>query len=169
MLNLRPYRPEDAEIIATWISDELTMHKLAANLYESFPVTAQAMNEKYDQYRQTHSMVAFTVEDPQGVPCGHFTYLFRPDDPRNARICFVITDHLRRGQGIGTRMVRMAVRHALDELAAEKVTLCVFANNPYAHRCYRSVGFRDLEPVRQVPIMGEIWDCIDMAWEETWN
>ncbi len=169
MLNLRPYRPEDAEIIVTWIRDEMTMHKLAANLYETFPVTSQQMNQKYDQYRATHAMAAFTVEDEQGAICGHFTYLFRPDDPHTARVCFVITDDQRRGQGIGTEMVRLAVRQALDVLGAQKVTLCVFANNPYAHRCYRTVGFRDLEPVRQVSIMGETWDCIDMVWEEAWS
>ena len=39
MLNLRPYRPEDADIIAGWIQDKATMHRLAANLYDTFPVT----------------------------------------------------------------------------------------------------------------------------------
>ena len=172
MLTLRPYRPEDAETIVSWIQDKETMHRLAANLYDSFPVTAGMMNEKYDAYRDTHKMLAFAVLDVEDRLVGHFSYLFRADDPDTARICFVITDSSRRGQGIGTQMVQLAVAYAKNVLHAEKITLCVFANNPVAHRCYLTCGFRDLEPVRQVPIMGEIWDCIDMQWypaEETWN
>lgn len=172
MLNLRPYRPEDAETIARWISDRDTMHRLAANLYDTFPVTGDMINRAYAQYKSTHNMVAFSVEDEAGILCGHFVYLFRNDDPDTARVCFVITDHARRGQGIGTEMVRIAVSHVLEVLEAKKVTLCVFANNPYAHQCYRTVGFRDLEPVQTVPIMGENWECIDMVYapeEPVWN
>lgn len=172
MLKLHPYTPEDADTIVSWIPDEITMRRLAANLYDSFPLTAEMMNEKYDNYKDTHKMQAFTVFDEQERIVGHFAYLFREDEPDNARICFVITDIARRGQGIGTEMVLLAVQYARNVLHAGKITLCVFANNPIAHRCYLKCGFRDLEPVRQVPIMGEIWDCIDMQWhltEETWD
>jgi RimJ/RimL family protein N-acetyltransferase len=172
MLKLRSYRNEDAEIIVRWIKDEATMHRLAANLYDTFPVTASDMNRKYEDYRSTHRMVALSVVDVQETLCGHFTYLFRPDDPDTARICFVIVDDSRRGQGIGEKMMAMAVDYARKILQAKKITLCVFANNPSAHRCYLSAGFRDLDPVRQVPIMGETWECIDMVWknrEEPWN
>lgn len=164
MLTLRPYRPEDAATIVSWIRDEATMHRLAANLYDSFPLTAERMNRQYDAYRLSHNMIALTAEDGAGKICGHFVYLFRPDDPDTARICFVIVDDTRRGQGIGNELMKLAVSYARENLSAGKITLCVFANNPAAHRCYLAAGFRDLEPVRQVPIMGEIWDCIDMVW-----
>lgn len=164
MLNLRPYRPEDAATIVSWIRDEATMRRLAANLYDSFPLTAERMNRQYDAYRLSHNMIALTVEDGESKICGHFVYLFRPDDPATARICFVIVDDTRRGQGIGNELMKLAVSYAHEQLSPGKITLCVFANNPAAHRCYLAAGFQDLEPVRQVPIMGEIWDCIDMVW-----
>ncbi len=169
MVKLRPYQTEDAKTIVRWIEDETTMRKLAANLYDTFPLTADTMNRQYEQYKSTHNMIALTAEDGQGAVCGHFVYLFRPEDPETARLCFVITDSTRRGQGIGTEMVRLAVANAFEQLGAARVTLCVFANNPAAHRCYRTVGFRELEPVRQVSIMGESWECIDMALEASWN
>ena len=171
MLTIHPYRPEDAQIIAPWIRDRDTMHRLAANLYDSFPVTAEMMNAAYDNYSTTHTFLPFTVTDENNVLCGHFTYLFRKDEPDTARICFVIVDDSRRGQQLGTQMMQLAVRYAREELHAGKISLCVFANNPAAHRCYLSVGFRDLEPVRQVPIMGGTWDCIDMVWDPScqWN
>lgn len=169
MLKLRPYRSEDAQTIVRWIEDEATMRKLAANLYDTFPLTAEAMNLQYERYKTTHNMIALTAEDEQGAVRGHFVYLFRPEDPSTARLCFVITDSSRRGQGIGTEMVRLAVANAFENLGAARVTLCVFANNPAAHQCYRTVGFRELEPVRQVPIMGESWECIDMALEASWS
>lgn len=164
MLTLRPYRPEDAETIVSWIQDKETMHRLAANLYDTFPVTGDMMNRAYDNYKATHKMIALTVLDERGAVCGHFAYLFRSGDPDTARICFVIVDDTRRGQGIGNELMKLAVSYARENLSARKITLCVFANNPAAHRCYLAAGFRDLEPVRQVPIMGEIWDCIDMVW-----
>jgi RimJ/RimL family protein N-acetyltransferase len=172
MLTLRPYRPEDAETIVSWIRDKETMHRLAANLYDTFPVTAEMMNRQYENYKSTHNILAFTALDEENRIAGHFAYLFKPEDPDTARICFVIVDDSRRGHGLGSRMLPMAVYYARETLQAKKITLCVFANNPSAHRCYLKSGFRDLEPVRQVPIMGEIWDCIDMQWyptEEPWN
>jgi len=172
MLTLRPYSPEDAATIASWIRDEATMRRLAANLYDRFPVTADMMNKKYDSYRVSHNMVALTALDENGTLCGHFTYLFRPEEPDNARICFVITDDTRRGRGIGTGMMDLAVAYARETLLAKKITLCVFANNPAARRCYRKAGFRELEPVQQIPVMDELWDRIDMVWEgrdAKWN
>lgn len=169
MLKLRPYREADAETIVRWIEDETTMRKLAANLYDSFPLSPETMIRQYRIYKTTHSMIACVVEDEAGSLCGHFVYLFRPEDPDTARLCFVITDSSRRGQGIGTEMVRLAVQNAFDQLNVKRVTLCVFANNPYAHQCYCTAGFRDLEPVRQVSIMGESRECIDMELEAAWN
>lgn len=167
MMKLRPYRPEDAETIASWIRDEATMHRLAANLYDTFPVTPEEMNRKYDAYRQTHGAIAFTAVDERNAPAGHFVWLFRPDDPDTARLCFVIVDDSRRGQGLGGELVRLALQNAREERKEKRVTLCVFANNPAAYRCYRKAGFRCLEPVRQVEIMGEKWVCIDM--EVSWS
>lgn len=167
MMKLRPYRPEDAEVIASWIRDKATMHRLAANLYDTFPVTPEEMNRKYNAYRTTHNGRAFVMTDEQNRPAGHFVWLFRPDDPDTARLCFVIVDDSRRGQGLGGELVRLALQNAREEQRVRRVTLCVFANNPAAHRCYLGAGFRCLEPVRQVDIMGEKWDCIDM--EVSWN
>ena len=81
MLTLRPYQPEDADIIVSWIRDRETMHRLAANLYDTFPVTGEMMNRAYDNYKATHKMIALTVLDESGAVCGHFSYLFREDDP----------------------------------------------------------------------------------------
>ena len=167
MMKLRPYHPADAETIVSWIRDEATMHRLAANLYDTFPVTPEEMNRKYDAYKLTHNSRSFVMVDERGRAAGHFVWLFRPDDPDTARLCFVIVDDSRRGQGLGGALVRLALQNAREERKARRVTLCVFANNPVAHRCYRKAGFRDLEPVRQVEIMGRKWDCIDM--EVSWS
>ena len=61
------------------------------------------------------------------------------------RFGFVIVDSSKRGKGYGKGMLELAIRYAFDILKAERITLGVFENNAPAYRCYKAVGFRDLE------------------------
>jgi hypothetical protein len=40
MLRLRPYKASDADIIVTWLKDELTFRNWAADRYKKYPIQA---------------------------------------------------------------------------------------------------------------------------------
>ena len=69
----------------------------------------------------------------------------------------------RRGQGVGTALLRLALAYARDILGMERATLRVFDHNAAAMACYRRVGFQAVSLERGCFLHGaERWDCWSM-------
>jgi RimJ/RimL family protein N-acetyltransferase len=85
--------------------------------------------------------------------------------PRTIRLVNVITDHTRRGQGIGREFVRLALKMCFELMDAETVSLGVLAENERAVRCYRAAGFAPLPKEDWVThtFFGRDWLCMEMA------
>ena len=71
---------------------------------------------------------------------------------------------IKRGLGLGKKLVGMAIDYAHKELGATKVTLGVFENNPSAIHCYEAAGLKQVqrEETESYTCLGEIWNCIEM-------
>lgn len=164
MLRLRPFKPADAPIIAGWIRTETELRKWSSDRYESFPVTGDDINEKYIIHNgdcsQSDNFYPMTAFDESGV-AGHFILRYTDSEKAILRLGFVIVDDARRGKGYGREMLSLAVKFAFEIFRAEKLTIGVFANNPSAVRCYKSVGFTEVGS-EEYTIMGENWTCIEM-------
>ncbi len=50
MLRLRKYKTSDAQVITKWLKNEYAFRQWSANRYESYPITADDMNQYYSQY-----------------------------------------------------------------------------------------------------------------------
>lgn len=163
MLRLRPYKDCDAAEIVSWVGDEVSFRKWCADRYETYPITADDMNRHYDAFRNSDSFYQMTAFDETGI-VGHLIMRFTDDRKSVLRFGFVIVDDKRRGTGCGAQMLELAVRYAFEILKAEIITLCVFEHNVPAHRCYQSVGFRDV--VTSEPdwyhVFDEDWKRIEM-------
>lgn len=62
-------------------------------------------------------------------------------DNRRARYAVGILDAGRLGQGIGTEVTRLVLRHAFENLELHRVDLRVLAHNHRAIACYEKCGF----------------------------
>ncbi len=165
-MKLRRYRPGDAETILTWIRDEYAFRQWSADRYDHYLVTPEEVDRMYAEASTAGPFYPFTAVDGQGI-AGHLI-LRRPDPSGEiVRFGFVIVDSGRRGQGLGKRMLRLALDHAFGVLKARKVTLGVFENNPAARFCYRAAGFREAPAEGPVfyRVLGEDWKCLEMACE----
>lgn len=91
---------------------------------------------------------------------------FLSEDKKELRFGFIIVDASKRGKGYGKEMLRLALQYAFESVKASKVSLGVFANNPSAYYCYRSVGFQELPQREEYTIRGESWECIMMEVEK---
>ena len=165
MLKLRPYKPCDAGKILTWIKDEREFRLWTADRYDRYPITAEDMNRHYDSFRDSDAFWAMTAYDEAGV-AGQLIMRFTDEAKKQLRFGFIIVDADRRGQRVGSTMLRMAVRYAREFLLVEKITLGVFAENPSALKCYQAVGFRESGERHCHQIMGEKWTCLEMAYFE---
>lgn len=163
MLNLRPYKPCDAQYIVNWSKSEYAFRQWCADRYESYPITAQDMNAYYDRDKENGDIWGMTAFDESGA-VGHFIMRFTDAQKKVLRLGFIIIDDEKRGRGYGKEMLRLAIRFGFDFVHAEKITLGVFENNAAAIRCYTSVGFCPLASrgAEYYQCMGERWKTIEM-------
>lgn len=79
-----------------------------------------------------------------------------------SRLSRVLLNPVRRGGGLGTAMVREAVRYGFEELDLNRLELVVFDFNRSAIRCYERVGFQLEGTLREARKSGdEYWNpCI---------
>jgi len=162
MIELRLYKSTDAQIIVKWLKNEYAFRQWSADRYESYPVTAEDMNNYYSQYSDKDLCKLTAVDENEII--GHLTIRFIDEKRKIARLGFVIVDDTKREQGYGKQLVLSALKYAFDELKADKVTLGVFENNTPAIQCYLSCGFKivERETAESYSCMNEIWNCIEM-------
>lgn len=170
MLGIRPYKECDADTVASWCADEISFRKWSSDRYDHFPITGADINEKYfgrngdcAEPDNFYPMTAFEG----GETVGHFIMRYTDAERKTLRFGFVIVDGAKRGQGLGKRMMRLALKYAFEIFGAEKVTIGVFENNPAAIHCYLSAGFA---PADEMPsyceLMGERWKCVELKMEK---
>ena len=162
MLRLRKYKTSDAQVITKWLKNEYAFRQWRADRYESYPITADDMNQYYSQYNDDALYILTAIDENEIT--GHITIRFIDDARKVARLGFVIVDDSKRGKGYGKQLVSSALNYTFNELKADKVTLGVFENNDPAVHCYQSCGFKIVkkEIIESYQCMGETWNCIEM-------
>jgi len=172
-LRLRPYKPQDAETIVSWIKDERALRKWSSDRYGAYPITPEDINHKYIEYNgdceEADNFYPMTAVGANGL-VGHLILRYTDTEKTIIRLGFIIVDDDKRGMGYGKRMIQMAIQYAFDMLKAKKITLGVFENNPSAYYCYKAAGFQEI-PMEQecdIEILGEKWKCIELEVTK-WN
>lgn len=160
MLRLRPYKKCDAKYITSWINDEYSFRQWSSDRFDTYPLSADKLNEYYDNYKDNDSHFEMTAFDENGV-AGHLIMRFPNGNKDTLRFGFVIVDDSKRGMGYGKEMLNLALKYAFQILKVSKVILGVFENNPPAYHCYKSVGFKETG-TEVYNIFNEKWKCIEM-------
>lgn len=161
-MKLRNYKPEDSQIICSWIKDEKTLFQWSADRIGKFPLNGNELNESYAPCNIGKDFFPLTAVDENENVIGHM-FIRIPDSNNKSvvRFGFVIVSSEIRGKGYGKAMLELAIDYTRKDLNATKITLGVFENNPNARHCYESVGFI---PVRKetINIQNTDWVCIEM-------
>lgn len=167
MLRLRPYKKDDAKYIINWISEEATFRKWGGERFGSFPITADIINDKYfnnnGDCEEPDNFYPMTAFDETGV-VGHFIMRYTGGDNKNLRFGWVILDDKKRGKGYGREMLTLGTKFAFDILKVDRITIGVFENNIPAYRCYKSIGFNEID-MEEMPydiVDGERWNIIEL-------
>ena len=134
-MRIRPFRPFkkcDADTIISWIKNERIFRYWCADRFESYPITGNDLIAQYEDLAFNDDIFHFVAYDESGL-IGHFNIRY-PDknDINTVRLGYVIVDDSRRGQGLGKKVIRMALDYAVTFMKANKVTIGVFDNNPSA-------------------------------------
>ena len=162
MMYLRPYRNGDAAEIHRWIDCEHTLRIWSGPRHSAFPFPVDELAAVYDGYADDAINTPLVLEDEQGI-CGAVTLRMLEED--EVRLCNVIVDHRRRGQGLGRQLMVLAVEHCFSQMNARRVSLGVLEENERAMRCYLAAGMKLLprEQWRTHTFLGRDWLCAEMA------
>lgn len=93
-------------------------------------------------------MLSYSLFDPAGAFIG-FGQIY--DRDRHIHLARLIVTPARRGQGVGTRLIRMLMREGRAKLPHERYSLFVFRDNTPAFECYRALGFEIDDYPRDMP------------------
>ncbi len=90
---------------------------------------------------------------------------------RVGNIGIVIGEKEYHNEGYGTEAMKLAVRHAFEELNLNRMELEVYSLNPRAQKCYTKVGFKEEGRRREaLYIHGQYHDAIVMGLlKEEWE
>ena len=116
------------------------MARLIPQLTSSFkPVTSEKLEEIISS-KNTHLYIARDFASDNRI-IGTLTLVFyRILTGLNARIEDVVVDSSQRGRGVGEKLMRLAIQHAL-EAKAEKIDLTSTPKREAAIRLYLNLGF----------------------------
>lgn len=161
-MNLRDYKEDDAEKILTWIKNEREFRLWSADRYDKYPPSPSDINENYLKRKETTNFYPFTLED-KGNVIGHLILRNPGKNKDIIRLGFIIVDNNIRGKGYGKQLIEEAVKYAKEKLGAKVINLGVFTNNEDAIQCYKSVGFKVTNIIKNAyQFHDESWDCAEM-------
>ena len=165
-MNIRPYMPADFAVLRQWISDARTHALWCANRFP-YPPEAAGFAAALQEISARTGDRPYIAADETGRAVGFFCRSLNPET-NECMLKFVIVDGTLRGRGVGTEMLRLAVRAAFAETDAGAVQLMVFSENPAAIRCYRKTGFQVRTCTPDAFRFGaETWDRCNMVIRRT--
>jgi len=138
-VRLRELRDDDLPQLARWWNEPETM---VLQQHRLVPGPVGGVEEMFRNWsaNKDENGVGFSVETHEGELVGHLTLWGLKPRTRIATLAIIIgSPHT--GRGYGTDAVRLAVRYAFEELAANKVELQVWAFNDRAVHVYEKAGF----------------------------
>ncbi len=159
VMQLRPFRPDDAVKILSWCKDKHAFRLWSADRYKDFPARPEEMQKQYDG----DNMYPLTAVVGDKI-VGHILLRYPTEDKSKIRFGFVIVDDSKRGKGYGKQMLRLAIGYAQQKLDAKRITLGVFRDNISAVECYKSVGFC-ITGEDNYTIDGEEWKGYEMDYQ----
>jgi len=163
-MRLRPFKKCDADTVISWIKSEKIFRYWCADRFESYPITGDDLIAQYEDLAYNGDIFHFVAYDENGL-IGHFNIRYPDkDDINTVRLGYVIVDDKRRGQGLGKKMIELALDYAVSFMKARKVTIGVFDNNPSALYCYLNAGFVDTGVTESYSCMGEDWTCKELVY-----
>lgn len=161
-IRLRPYiAARDFEHIQNWFSDERTFAMWSAQRVP-YPPERESFDAFLSELAAQQGDSPFVATDENGTVVGFFCYSLNYGSGEGM-LKFIVVDSSVRGKGIGTKMLKLAVKYAFEISGAKAVHLNVFSVNDRAKRCYEKVGFtvRDVTE-NAFAYKDEKWDRINM-------
>ncbi|WP_027374058.1 GNAT family N-acetyltransferase [Chryseobacterium sp. UNC8MFCol] len=157
MIELQPFRIEDAQTLISKIKDERMLLQFAGPAYH-FPLTdhqleADLLNEKRRLFK--------IIDKTNGNTIGHAQMFLKEETFLLGRI--LIWDENNRGKGYGKKIMQELLNYGFSHFDKETAELNVYDWNTGAIECYKKVGFTfDPNVKSEAKIGKETWVSLNM-------
>ena len=152
-LTLRNAKPQDAAILGSWWRDGKVM------AHAGFP---NGLNITDDEIlAQIQQSTGLLIIEHTNEPIGEMS--FRNKGNQTAEIGIKICVEAKKGEGLGTRSLKMLIAYLFNELKFERIILDTNVKNIAAQRTYTALGFKEVQ-VRQdawIDQLGQAQSAID--------
>jgi RimJ/RimL family protein N-acetyltransferase len=138
-IKLRRLELTDLEVLMSWIPSADAMFQWSGPWDFTWPLGFEQLVRDLEAASDRRRVLA-AVDEDSGAMVGHVMLTIWPPH-RFAVIGRVLIDPARRGSGLGTALMREAVRTCFDELGLHRLQLAVYDFNTPAIACYQQVGF----------------------------
>lgn len=162
MLRLRPFRTNDAKTIIAWTSEPKEFYMWNAGLMGDYPVCQERLLEAVSSRYDNPKYFPFVAFDEDGL-VGFLTIRAPGEDDKKLSFGYVIINPLKRGLGLGKKMLEISLKFAFDIYGANEVSLHVYKENNNALNCYKSIGFKETGKQELCEIGGYTLNSIEMA------
>ncbi len=161
-MQIRPYRQADFDTVRRWFRNARTHALWCANRFP-YPLEQAGFDAVLREHAAQTGDRPYVAENETGLPFGFFCFSLNPET-NEGMLKFVAVDSNMRGWGIGTEMLRLAVRKAFAETDADAVQLMVFSDNIAARKCYQKSGFTERSVTPDAFRFGdEAWGRVNMV------
>lgn len=133
-LQLSPFDPGFADLVASWVRSEEEAFWLAP--HTDPPLTGDKVRGWIGENRQPFMLLQSGVAEPVGYGELNLLNIAR----REYWLGHLIIRPERRGAGLGAELTRGLIRLAFEQFGASRVALVVFEGNQAALDCYRACG-----------------------------
>jgi ribosomal protein S18 acetylase RimI-like enzyme len=135
VVKFRRFDPVQVPELMTWFEDADALHSWGGPEFR-FPFTAASFRED----SKVDSIDSFALVSEGGSVAAFGQCYLRVDRCHFGRVG---VSPLRRGQGLGTRLLHEMAAWGLSEFGPRELSLFVHVDNTRAHRLYARLGFRD--------------------------
>lgn len=134
MVTLRKAEIDDIKIVLTWNETIESFLKQWSNF--TYPL----IEEQYLERIGSENFYVFSIDD-DGILVGTIQIFNKNSENKTARVgCYLINPQTR-GNGIGTKALKLLTEYAFNRMNIDTLELGVFDYNIGAIKCYEKVGF----------------------------
>ncbi|OJJ20349.1 hypothetical protein BKI52_17960 [marine bacterium AO1-C] len=130
------FTDQDYERLLPWVESRQVLLQWASPGYD-YPVTKTQLIKK-NQERGDQRLIYKGVLDDEIVAHGEIGFI--DDVNQSARLCKILINPARRGQGLGTLWIKTLVDIGFVELKLNRIELNVYDYNQPAITCYQKAG-----------------------------
>lgn len=157
MIELQPFKIEDAPLLISKIKDEKMLLQFAGPMYH-FPLTGDQLEGDLSDPNRT--LFKIVDQTDQNI-IGHAQIFLKEETFLLGRI--LIWDENNRGKGYGKKVMKELLEYGFSHFDRETAELNVYDWNTGAIECYKKVGFTiDPDIRKEAKIDEEIWISLNM-------